>query len=148
MIHVFAQQFWLEDPVCLKSLLHVWWKAAPAMLQKRLKITIRHSDWWWWEYAAPLALDPKQPGRASAREFSEPPEPFAENSWGKHFEQISGLQSFELELETLEHKLSELDAIAGRASGWEFVLGDGNTLILDQAKTQRNGWVGYKLGPH
>ena len=100
-----------------------------------------------WENEAPLALDPKSAGRPSA--YSPKlgrSVPFEMNSWGNQFRNIHGLKAFRLELETVEKKTDELDAIVARAPHWDFVLGDGSLLVLDHAKTKRTGWVGYPLG--
>lgn len=101
----------------------------------------------YWEMRAPLALEPKRMGRPSAcTPRAEPSQPFEEKSWGNQFRNINGLKEFQLELETVESKKDELDAIVARARGWKFPLGNGQVLVLNQAKTTRTGWVGYPLG--
>ena len=101
----------------------------------------------WWENGVPIALEPKRRGRPSmCNPQVGPSEPFERHSWGYHFRNIIGLQEFHLELETIEQKKTELDAIVARAPGWEFPLGDGNVLILSKAPPARTGWVGYELG--
>ena len=72
--------------------------------------------------------------------------PFQRGSWGDAFRNISGLERFVLELETVEKKKGELDAIVSRAPGWQFVLHDGQVLVLDESKTTRTGWLGRELG--
>ena len=67
--HLFAQQFWLED-----TSMHagpnqgfaswVRLRDVSELRPSTLIITIRHSDWWWWENGHPLKLDPKQAGQA------------------------------------------------------------------------------------
>ena len=100
-----------------------------------------------WENEAPLALDPKSSGRPSAYSYKVGLSArFEKDSWGNQFRNILGLKEFELELETVEKKKDELDAIIARTPDWEFPLGDGSILILNQAKTKRTGWVGYPLG--
>ena len=51
-----------------------------------------------------------------------------------------------LELETVEKKKDELDAIVSRAPGWRFALYDGQVLVLDESRTTRTGWLGRRLG--
>lgn len=145
-LHLFTQQFWLEDSS--------WRNYAKSVAQRRyqnlqrLKITIRHSDWWWWEDFKPLRLDPKRRGtngKASALKHSTAADGFHVNSWGKHFSFFKGLKTFELELETVEGKRQELDEIVARAGDWRFPLGDGNELVLNPARTKRTGWHGVKL---
>lgn len=92
-------------------------------------------------------MEPKRSGRASAcNHHAGPSDPFQAHSWGAQFRNIDGLKTFQLELETIEKKRPELDAIVARAPGWQFPLGDGNLLILDQSKTRRTGWVGHLFG--
>ncbi|KAL8834572.1 MAG: hypothetical protein Q9170_003700 [Blastenia crenularia] len=141
-VHVFAQQFWLElEQHGFAQFLDLWERSHPT----NLTITLRHTDWWWWEEEAPLALDPKQRGRPSAARCSRSSDPFDPVSWGAQFRRVSGLQVLRMELETVEAKKDELDAIAKRAREWKFPLGDGNTLVIDESKTKRTGWIGRKL---
>lgn len=135
-IHIFAQQYWLEQSFA--GFTQFWNISCPT----HLKITIRHTDWWWWEDQAPLALDPKREDRPLAHIHSSPSDPFEPQSWGAQFRKIRGLQNLQLELETVKSKRPELDAIVTRAPGWKFALGDDQILVLDESKTQRRGWVG------
>ena len=73
-------------------------------------------------------------------------EPFQHRSWGNQIRNFNNLKEFQLELETVRRKKHELDAIVARATEWELPLKGGNVLILNQAKTSRTGWVGYRLG--
>ncbi|KAL9028641.1 MAG: hypothetical protein Q9180_007134 [Flavoplaca navasiana] len=140
-VHIFAQQFWLEG-YGFAGFTGLWDYACPTTLI----ITLRHSDWWWWESEDPLTLDPKQEGKASINKHSRPSDPFEPSSWGNQFRKIKGLRKLQLELETVDKKKSELDAIVGRAGGWEFALGDDRVLRLDKSKTRRTAWIGAWLG--
>ena len=144
-LHLFTQQFWLEG---------TWRVAAPNLAQQRhpnlqhLRITIRHSDWWWWETSAPLVLDAKRQGnhgQPSAVGHSVASDGFHPRSWGQQFSFFKGLKTFELELETVEGKRKELDEIVIRAADWRFPLGDGNVLVLNPTRTRRTGWHGLKI---
>ena len=84
----------------------------------------------------PLACNPK----------AGPTDPFEERSWGNQFQNFNGLKEFQLELETVESKKDELDAIVARAPEWDFPLRYGKVLVLSQNSTTRRGWVGYPLG--
>ncbi|KAL8736502.1 MAG: hypothetical protein Q9166_000294 [cf. Caloplaca sp. 2 TL-2023] len=139
-IHVFAQQVFLEGDG-FAGFTGLWNYACPTTLI----ITLRHNDWWWWEDEAPLTFDPKQEGQASEDKHSRPSDPFAPRSWGNQFRKINGLKKLQIELETVEDKKRELDAIVDRADGWEFPLGDDRALYLNKSKTRRTGWVGAKL---
>ncbi|KAL8811342.1 MAG: hypothetical protein Q9223_000360 [Gallowayella weberi] len=144
-IHVFAQQVWLEGrgfasfTRLLDSTLMGY--ANPMTLI----ITLRHSDWWWWEYEAPLTLDPKKEGQASVTEHSRPSDPFHSKSWGNQFRNVRGLKKLQMELETVEKKQRELDEIVERAKGWEFLLGEGRLLLPNKSITRRTGWTGAML---
>ena len=138
-VHLFTQQTWLEGS--FMKFTDLWKSATPT----HLKITLRHSDWWWWEREAPLALEPKHHGIPRPNAISQPTDPFASGSWGSAFHEISGLEIFELELETVEKKKGELDAIVSRAPGWQFPLHDGQVLVLDESRTTRTGWLGRRL---
>ncbi|KAL8689881.1 MAG: hypothetical protein Q9218_004546 [Villophora microphyllina] len=141
-IHIFAQQYWLEGAYGgFASFVRLWNIARPT----HLKITIRHSDWWWWEAGEPIALDAKREGRPSAQHYSRPSDPFEPGSWGAKFRDIDGLEVLQLELETLENKKAELDAIVNRAKGWRIPLGDSRVLLLNESKTRRMGWVGVPI---
>ncbi|KAL8772416.1 MAG: hypothetical protein Q9209_002367 [Squamulea sp. 1 TL-2023] len=142
-VHVFAQQFWLEGNG-FAGFTRLWDYACPTTLI----ITLRHSDWWWWESKAPLTIDPKQEGKASVDRHSLPSDPFAPRSWGNQFRRIKGLKRLELELETVQKKKPELDAIVDRANGWQFPLGDDRVLHLDKSKTKRSGWIGAYMDPY
>lgn len=139
-VHLFTQQTWLEGS--FRQFTDLWRSATPT----HLKITLRHSDWWWWEHEAPLALEPKHRGIPRPNAISQPSDPFVGGSWGSAFHEISGLETFELELETVEKKKGELDAIVSRAPGWQFPLHDGKVLVLDESRTTRTGWLGRRLG--
>ncbi|KAI4232520.1 MAG: hypothetical protein LQ349_004965 [Xanthoria aureola] len=136
-VHIFAQQIWLEGDR-FASFTGLWEYACPTTLI----ITLRHSDWWWWESEQPLTFDPKQEGKASIGKHSRPSDPFAPGSWGNQFRKIKGLRKLQLELETVDKKKPELDAIVDRAGGWEFTLGDERVLRLNKSKTRRTGWIG------
>lgn len=65
--------------------------------------------------------------------------------WGTKFCNFHGLKKFQFELETVDHRKHELDAIVAEAASWRFVLGDGNVLIMDVSKTAQYSWVGSKF---
>ena len=142
-LHLFTQQFWLEDSSWGRRVRYL----ALSQHLRHLKITIRHSDWWWWERSAPLVLDAKQQGTTGST-HSTAADGFHPKSWGYQFSVLKGLKTFELELETVEGKRKELDDIVIRAADWRFPLADGNLLVLSPAKTKRTGWHGVKLRKH
>jgi len=137
-VHLFMQQ------VCLQS----WDQRAYRLTQefdrlRELKITIRHSDWWYWESGDALRLDPKSSGPFETYQPADVNTPLVPNgAWGRSFYYFEGLERFVLELETRVAKKKELDVIVTSAKEWRFDLGDGNFLVLDPAKTKKNGWIG------
>ena len=145
-LHLFTQQFWLEDSSWRNAARNIAQRFHPNL--QHLRITIRHSDWWWWETSAPLVLDAKRKGNnghASTVGHSIASDGFHVSSWGQHFYFFKGLKTFELELETVEGKRKELDEIVIRAADWRFPLGDGNVLVLNPTQTRRTGWHGLKI---
>ena len=99
---------------------------------QHLTMTIRHPDWWNFLLgaASPLGIDPINPGRAThstiqpSNTSAEPrlhrPKP---GSWGSHLANFPLLQTFTLELETLQTKAAELTITLNAATSWRFPLG-------------------------
>ena len=148
--HLFTQQFWLEDTNMYAGSNQgfaswVRLRDVPELRPNTLIITIRHSDWWWWESGQRLKLDPKKTGQADLYNLKRPTDGFDKRSWGAQFSMLSDLQEFRLELETVESKKNELDVIVERARGWKFLTKDDVQLVLDPSKTKRTGWKGAKL---
>ena len=113
---------------------------------QRLRITVRHTDWWYNLLGenSPLALDPKRKGRARVGEWVGREEGFEKGSWGERFGNLKGLRVLKLELETTVGKKGELDASVDKASMWKIPLGDGNVLVLDEEATEKSSWTGSK----
>ena len=108
-MHLFMQQFWLYDwPKLEKNyrgtspfmrintdLTYPREIAfySPTGLRKNakdlreLRVTIRHSDWYWWESGTALKLDAKQANRPQHADCGEG-EGFDEGSWGTVFEKL------------------------------------------------------------
>lgn len=143
-LRMFTQQYWLEA----SSWVIMARKVATRQNLRHLSITIRHSDWWWSESSAPLALDAKQKGKPLAKRHSTATDVFHVQSWGNQFSMFKGMKTFELELETVEGKRKELDEVIVRAADWRFPLGDCNFLVLNPARTKRTGWQVRTLLAH
>lgn len=146
-VHLFTQQSWLEDwgPDQGDQWL-AFSQAWPVRAPPRLRITIRHTDWWY-DYLGenrPLALDPKRKGEARVGEWVGAGEGFERDSWGARFENLKGVRVLELEVETVRGKRGELDHNLEMAPTWRFRLGDGNLLVLDEGATERWEWVGSR----
>lgn len=57
------------------------------MRAKHIKITVRHTDWWYWESNVPLAM---------------------KSQWVDNLKFVAGLQSLEVELETIERDKAQV----------------------------------------
>ena len=141
-LHLFTQQFWLED-----GRFAAWTRRIANMQLPRLKaliITFRYSDWWWWENNSPPYLDPKKTGRAQPNGFKLANDDFEKDSWGAQLRNMSGLKVFRLELERFASERKQLDAIVERASGWRFQTAD-SVMVLEPSRTRRTAWRGCKI---
>jgi len=119
-VHFFTQQFWLEGQFMDAC-------RIPLMRPRKLKITLRHTDWWLWEYRAKLGIDPRLAGRVPCNEMGrEPRADEVQLGFGHQFRYLRGLRELEMEFETTQSKLAELGAIVQRALVWKFDLHDGN----------------------
>lgn len=137
-VHFFTQQFWLEGD----------WAATcriSEMRPRKVKITIRHSDWWCWESEEKLGIDPRLPGRVDWDQMgNEPVRDEFERAWGYQFRHLHGLRELEMELETIASNKDQLDAIAQRALDWKFDLSDGNVLSAQGTEMAKYTWKGRK----
>lgn len=73
-VHIFAQSWWLEGnfpAMCLHT----------PMRMRSLKVTIRNSDWWYWEHNQLLSL---------------------KRNWTRNVSRIDGLEQMQLELEVIQ----------------------------------------------
>lgn len=142
-VHLFTQQFWLED---WKNQWLEFTTSWPEGGPENIRITIRHTDWWYNLLGenSPLALDPKRKGRARVGDWVPDDQPYESGSWGSRFANLKGLKKLEMELETISAKRTEVDTITERAPLWKFPLGDGNVLVLDKESTESSAWTGSK----
>lgn len=142
-VHLFTQQFWLED---WRNQWLAFTTSWPEGGPERIRLTIRHTDWWYnlLGQNSPLALDPKRKGRARVDDYVPDDQPYESGSWGSRFANLKGLKRLELELETSEAKRTELDTIVEKAQAWKFPQGDGNVLVMDEESTETSVWTGSK----
>ena len=133
--HIFPQQWWLEDR---------W----PKLTRKGrlslsvLHITMRHTDWYNWWDGARLCFNVLHGKSMSYETNHNPSSPFSVDSWGYSFRHLHGLKHLILELETIEEKKAELDAIISRAGSWQICIADGGKLALNPQKTKQYTWRG------
>ncbi|GKT42077.1 uncharacterized protein ColSpa_02258 [Colletotrichum spaethianum] len=97
-VRFFTQLYWLEDGRNLQ-----WLFAQPQFRPRTLTITVRYSDWWFWEQDEPLRM-----GEAWLRGFRGP----------------TGLRELRVEYETLAGKRDEMMAIVERNKRWRLAVGE------------------------
>ncbi|KAJ7089310.1 hypothetical protein B0H15DRAFT_840329 [Mycena belliarum] len=114
-----TQLFWLESQ---KHRDVVW---PTGLLVPKLAITIRHSDWWYWEDSQPLHIEEPRYG------------------WAGWVGSVPGLQELELELETIDAQREQLEEQVRIALGWTFPL-DGThvSLVHDGEEPVDSMWLG------
>ena len=139
-LHLFTQQVWLEG----------WHLHATALsLQvpnlRKLVITLKHSDWRYWEISSTLALDARFRGHMFSIARKPPQDGMEKGAWGEGLQVFPKLEVFELELETVEGKKEELDDVVKSAQSWILPMTNRQILQCNLAKTRRNGWIGRRF---
>jgi hypothetical protein len=112
---------------------------------RKLKITIRHQDWYWWEHDERLGICPWNRGRTTWDRMDTPMPGTSRDwaatlGWGAQLQYIEGLKEFELEMETLVAKTGQMDAIVERAKRWIFPLRDDRFLRWHRASGVKESW--------
>lgn len=116
-VHFFAQQYWLEQTfprIC----------STTEMRPRKLKITIRHSDWWYWERNQLLVL---------------------KDNWTNKMSLLRRLEEFEIELETFERDKDQMLAIAQKIRNWRIELWDGRKLSAEGCPLVHDTWRGTSV---
>ncbi|KAK5124314.1 hypothetical protein LTR85_002017 [Meristemomyces frigidus] len=102
-LHLFAQMYAIEGLRANKGRLRGYFLKGLAVAgdfqPRMLHVTVRHTDWWYWEDEAPLRL---QDGWVKA--MLDSPD-------------LRSTQTFKLELETLDYKVDQLAPILERLKG-------------------------------
>ncbi|KAK7060359.1 hypothetical protein VNI00_001124 [Paramarasmius palmivorus] len=120
-VHLFTQLYWLEGEfprLC----------ASAVFNPRYIHITIRHSDWWYWEDNNPLRL---------------------KEAWMQSLQNVKELGEFVLELETIERDKKQMYAIAERLAKRQLTAGQRRALKLDNKPPVKGEWMGpasYKSG--
>ncbi|KAK5791066.1 hypothetical protein VI817_006375 [Penicillium citrinum] len=154
-LHLFTQQFFLED----NHWSDIWsgiqmgtegrtLRGACRIAPRKLTITFRHTDWWFWENNDPLGIDPFRPGRTRAGEEGKPVSYRFHNRspWGEQFCKIPSLEELVIEFETIMRKKDQLDAIIERALKWKFPMDTDESLYLvaEPQSLSAYTWIGAK----
>lgn len=155
-LHFFTQQCFLEDDYWSE----VWGglrmggdgrnlRGECRIAPKKMTITLRHTDWWYWENNDPIGIDPFRPGRTYAADMGKAACPHAaERAWGNQFTSVPSLEELVIEFETIMRKRDQLDAIIQRALQWKFPMDADRPLYLlaDPSSKSAYTWVGAKEG--
>lgn len=119
-VQVFAQMFALESWQ-LSRLCHRM-DTRRVFPVRRLKLTIRYTDWWHWESNAPLRM---------------------ENRWSTVDMIPRSVEEVVLELETRYGKKEEMEAIIkNQVMKWKWKGVDNSEYILNEERTKRWTWIG------
>lgn len=115
-VRFFTQMFWLEHGRSLNQIFN-----HANFRPSRLTITIRYSDWWWWEHNTPLKMS---------------------QEWLRDFNGSPGLRELKVEYETLTWKKAQMDQIVARNKKWRLRVRDGGHLSADGTKLEEWTWTG------
>jgi hypothetical protein len=119
------------------------------MTAKRIILTLRRSDWWSWE-SPPVSNDqlgicPWRRGRTDWKQMEAEPlaGPLQDNweGWGGQFRYVRGLETLEIEFETVATKKKQLERVIRRAKYWRFPLG-GDRVLAWTGDVNESTWVG------
>ncbi|KAF2026154.1 hypothetical protein EK21DRAFT_116049 [Setomelanomma holmii] len=119
-VRFFTQLYWLESGSNLRLLF-----SMPNFRPTELTITIRYSDWWFWENNTPLKMD---------------------EAWLRGFVGTPGLRQLRVEYETLHWKKAEMMQIIERNKKWKLLVrceGEDATIeegYLSAEKTELQEW--------
>ncbi|KAJ7098328.1 hypothetical protein C8R44DRAFT_553423, partial [Mycena epipterygia] len=113
-VHFFAQLPWLETRTAADA-----WPAGLAL--RKLAITVRHTDWRYWEDNSGLRF--RHPAKG----------------WGAWVGNMATLDELELELESSQSE--QLDARVRDAREWRFPLAGGGCLVHDGQEPVKNMWL-------
>ena len=153
-LHLFTQQYFLED----NHWSRIWeglkigddgpsLRGECRIAPKKMTITFRHTDWWYWENNDPLGIDPFRPGRTHATDMGKAVSPHdAARSWGNQFSSIPCLEELVIEFETIMRKRGQLDDIIQQALEWKFPMqaDKGLYLVADPKSKSAYTWAGAK----
>ncbi|KAK2729528.1 hypothetical protein CKAH01_02502 [Colletotrichum kahawae] len=118
-VRFFMQMFRFENGTELHRLFH-----QPNFNPEKLTITIRYSDWWYWESDTPLRM---------------------KEDWLRRFSGPPGLRELKVEYETITRKKDAMMKIVERNKKWKLSVGDseeGGHLSAEGTKLVEWRWHG------
>lgn len=154
-LHFFFQQFALEDDNWADFLSGLKFgekeratRGETRISPKKMTITLRHSDWWYWENDEPLGIDPFRRGRTHARDMGKTDRGYEPGAWGNRLQLIPTLEEVVIEFETVMRKRDQLDAILDRALKWRFPMdvSENKFLVADASSRRAYTWIGANEG--
>lgn len=151
-IHIFAQQYLLEDLA----------QRADSLLFRfsttKLRLTFRNSDWWSCESPPEssdrLGICPWLSGRVDCRQMAaQPVEPttsyirgrMTKEVWGWLVCQVERLEILEMEFETDMDKSEQLDKVVERAKYWKFPKIESDYVLEWTGKLEESSWQSMRL---
>ncbi|KAF2149184.1 hypothetical protein K461DRAFT_42381 [Myriangium duriaei CBS 260.36] len=116
-VHLFSQLYLLENIQPLQGILDI-----AHFFPKRMTITIRHTDFWYWEDDAPLRI---------------------RHGWVRHCRFPDSLVELQLDFETLQRKKEQVKYLASQAAqSWIFTRKDGQRLVSSCDQITTTTWAG------
>ncbi|KAF5311165.1 hypothetical protein D9619_007824 [Psilocybe cf. subviscida] len=122
-VHIFAPSHWLQGSLGICK--------SRVFRMKHLKISIRQTDWYGWEYNHPSTVMP--------------------NGWAASLKLITNLESFEMELEIVERDKLQLEALVKSMQPWRIQLANDRVLTTEGNNVVRRRYTGpsdYGGGMH
>jgi hypothetical protein len=119
IIQVYIQMFALESGDEMKRILA---EAEQVLAPRHIIITLRYTDWWYWEHNHPLRI---------------------ESNWIDSLRLPATVEKITFELETRQGKQAQLDAIVrDKMSTWEFYTVEGTCLVPRSATPSATSHLG------
>ncbi|KAI1324186.1 hypothetical protein F5Y16DRAFT_314769 [Xylariaceae sp. FL0255] len=143
-VRIFAQQYWLEDQrlqplIGFSNLEHI-------------RLTLRRSDWWYWESNQPLRINPFRGNCSGHFNIAIMRDvmmsrtgnvDFLPEAWGRVFSSFSKLKTLKIDFETSYEKRAEMDDIVTWAVKWRFPLSPGRHLSAEGQTVDKVSWRGF-----
>ncbi|KAL3431021.1 hypothetical protein BDV09DRAFT_199141 [Aspergillus tetrazonus] len=119
-VRVFAQLYLLEPGKLLQSVLD-----TEHLLPKRVHLTLRYTDFWYWEHNRPLYIG---------------------GEWVTRIRFPESVKMFAVDFESLERRKEEVDILVSQAvEKWVFRRKDGRTLAAKSAEFATTKWTGSSM---
>ncbi|KAI9719021.1 MAG: hypothetical protein M1828_006397 [Chrysothrix sp. TS-e1954] len=116
-IRIFAQLCELETGSAFGDIMDM-----ECFFPRTITLTIRHTDWWNWESDRPLYLD---------------------SAWAEMARLPNGVREFRMELESLERRKGQIDAIAQQmCNSWRLRRKDCTEMKASEADCEVERWTG------